>query len=61
MATNLWFWVLFNTFVLAMLALDLGLERAHHARRFHRPRCAGPARMALQAEPPAQPSVTRSR
>ena len=25
MATNIWFWVLFNLFVLAMLALDLGV------------------------------------
>jgi tellurite resistance protein TerC len=34
MATNLWFWVLFNAFVLAMLALDLGLfhRRSHTVR-----------------------------
>ena len=30
-ATNLWFWIGFNAFVLAMLALDLGVfnRRAH--------------------------------
>ena len=25
MAENIWFWVIFNVFVLAMLALDLGV------------------------------------
>ena len=31
MATNPWFWILFNLFVLAMLALDLGIfnRKAH--------------------------------
>src|SRR5918912_15123 len=31
MATNVWFWLLFNAFVLGMLALDLGVfhRRAH--------------------------------
>ena len=34
MATSPWFWVLFNAFVLAMLALDLGLfHRRSHAVR----------------------------
>jgi tellurite resistance protein TerC len=34
MATNIWFWVLFNAFVLGMLALDLGVfhRRAHVVR-----------------------------
>jgi tellurite resistance protein TerC len=34
MATNIWFWVLFNAFVLGMLALDLGVfhRRAHIVR-----------------------------
>ncbi len=32
MATNIWFWVIFNVFVLAMLALDLGVfHRTDHA------------------------------
>ena len=32
MATNIWFWVIFNVFVLAMLALDLGVfHRKAHA------------------------------
>ncbi len=32
MATNIWFWVIFNLFVLAMLALDLGVfHRESHA------------------------------
>lgn len=29
MATNIWFWVIFNVFVLAMLALDLGVFHRH--------------------------------
>lgn len=34
MATSIWFWVAFNAFVLAMLALDLGVfhRRAHEVR-----------------------------
>lgn len=32
MATNIWFWIIFNIFVLAMLALDLGVfHRDDHA------------------------------
>lgn len=32
MATNIWFWIIFNVFVLAMLALDLGVfHRDDHA------------------------------
>ena len=34
MATNIWFWVLFNAFVLGMLALDLGVfHRSAHVVR----------------------------
>ena len=29
MATNIWFWILFNAFVLGMLALDLGVFHRH--------------------------------
>ena len=34
MATNVWFWVIFNAFVLGMLALDLGVfhRKAHEVR-----------------------------
>ena len=34
MATNIWFWIGFNAFVLAMLALDLGVfhRKAHVVR-----------------------------